>query len=117
MFRLGDIMKNTDSRFLSEKQKEQQIRKKRFNKKLWIALGLYILSILSYIVYKNLSPALADANFSDLTVQGIEILCGFIGSGSAIAGVMVFAKSLHNPLTEEEAEELAEKDRIEKCGK
>lgn len=44
----------------------------------------------------------------------ITSLLGLIGCIMVIVGVCTFAKSLHDPLTPKEAQELAEKDKIEK---
>ena len=47
----------------------------------------------------------------------ISLFCNIlkmIGCIMVIVGVCVFAKSLHDPLTPKEAQELAEKDKIEK---
>ncbi len=98
----------------SETQIEEIVRKQIFKRKLLIAFFLYLSALASYFLMKNLDIFLK--NPQSTAYENVElILKGWYGIGSIIA-VMIFAKSLHNPLTPSESRELQEKDTYEKTG-
>ena len=109
-------MKKIDTFYMSEKQIEQMKRKRKFNKKIAISAVLYLVSVATFLVLPKMSPVLANMGYSVVDIETIKSIFEILGGTSAIAGVMTFAKSLHDPLTEKEAQELAEKDDIEKGG-
>ena len=95
-------------------QIEALVRKSIFRRKLLVALFLYLSSIASYFLMKNLNVFLESPQST--TYEIIEaILKLWTGLGSIVA-VMVFAKSLHSPLTPSESRELYEIETYEKTG-
>ncbi len=93
---------------------EALVRKSIFRRKLLVAFSLYALSILSYLFFSN-----TDLFFKDPQSATCETICALakiLGGISAIASVMIFAKSLHDPLTPSESRELQEKETYEKTG-
>lgn len=109
-------MKKIDTFYLSDKQIEQLKRKKKFNKKLAVSAVLFLISLACYLTVNSIPSFLTDAGFLSLPAEELSIIINGIGGLSGISAAMTFAKSLHDPLTEEEAKELAEKDAIEKGG-
>ena len=96
----------------SESQIETLVRKYILQKKLLIALLIYILATISVIALENIDKFLGSSessvyNFAELTLK-------FIGGFGSIISVMMFAKTLHNPLTPNEEKELQEKETYEK---
>lgn len=101
---------------MSEKQIEQTKRKKILNKKMATASVIYLVAIASCFALKYIPPVLLKAGVPNMSVETISLILKGIGGFGSIGGVCLFAKSLHDPLTEKEAKELEEKDAIEKVG-
>lgn len=109
-------MKKIDTFFMSEKQIEQMKRKKKWNKKMTISAILILSSIASGIALGYVPEILLSSGVPSLSVEYIELILGGIAGLGSIGGFATLSKTLHDPLTPKEAEELAEKDAIEKGG-
>lgn len=110
-------MKNYDSFFMSDKQIEQMKREKKWNKKMAISGTLVLAAFASFFAAGFVPTAIINAGGSQFIAEALNLVFRGIYSFGTIAGVCSFAKALHDPLTENEAKELAEKDAIEKGGK
>ena len=97
-----------DSFFMSEEQIEQLKRKKNWNKKMAKSAKWFLIAIATGLL--NSVPAIASVNLISWALEGLQIFGVFYG-------VCNFSKSLHDPLTEKEAQELAEREEIEKGGR
>lgn len=106
-------MKEIDTFYLSEKQIEQYKRKRKFNYKMKKAATLFLVGVASSIALGFIPEKVTAMGI------GVSLAINFaklFSSGTVIKGVCDFAKALHQPLTEKEAQELAERDAIEKGG-
>ena len=91
------------------------VQKAIFKRKLLLALAFYLSSLLAHVGISNLDILIADVTSKTYTtVEALLEIWYFLG---AFIAAMIFAKTLHDPLTPEEARELAEKDKIEKTGR
>jgi len=109
-------MKEIDSFYMSDKQIEKMKREKIWNKKMAKTSKWFLTCVASILVFGIVPDVLTKIGVSlDITnsVAGLSLA---ISSLSGIIGCCKFAKALHEPLTEKETEELAEKDAIEKGG-
>lgn len=93
---------------------EKLVQKAIFKRKLLLALAIYLSSLLALVGIYNLDIFIADV--TSKTYENVEALLQIWYGLGALIAVMVLAKTLHDPLTPEEARELAEKDKIEKTG-
>ena len=114
---IDKIYKKTRTKYpdiKSEQQIEKLVRKSIFRRKLLVVIFLYLSSIASYFLMKNLNVFFENPQS---TIYGNVkfILEGWSSLGSIIA-VLIFAKLLHNPLTPSESRELQEKETYEKTG-
>ena len=98
----------------NEHRMDALMRRAIFKRNLIVVLLLYLLSIASFILLANLGVFINDPK-SDPYQEAAAAL-KLLGGGGAVLSTIVFARSLHDPLTPAEAEELLEKEAREKTG-
>ena len=110
-------MKQIDTFYLSEKQIEQLKRKRKFNKKMIKSATLFLLGSATLLSLGFVPALLANYGVTQSVIDSVYNYMIIGGGLSNIIGVCSFAKALHQPLTKNEAQELAERDAIEKRGR
>lgn len=97
---------------------KQEIEKRKciWNKKTKRAGLIILISFASFFLAGYVPLWMTDAGLPYEAAHLVNLIFRGIYSFGTIAGVCLFCKSLHDPLTEAEAKELAEKDRKEKTG-
>lgn len=98
-----------------ESQIETLVREYIFQKKILLAILIYILATISIIALENIDKFLGSSESS--VYNFAELALKFIGGFGTIISVMMFARALHDPLTPNEEKELQEKDTYEKTGR
>jgi len=95
---------------------EQKKRRQIFSKKMKRAGLLFLIAAVSFFASGFVPAALLDAGCSMELAELASLIFRGIYSLGTIISVILFAGSLHDPLTRKEAEELAETERKEKTG-
>ena len=106
-------MKKYDSFYLSEAQIEELKRKKKWNKKMTKS-AVIMLTALSSLIIGGFVPSFG---LGAALTAGIQHVLKGVHLFGTIAGVCTFAGALHDPLTPEEAKELADRETIDKVGR
>lgn len=101
---------------MSEKQKEMSKRKRIWNKKMRLYGLLILVSFACFFLAGFVPTAMINLGCSEVTAHVVNMIFRGIHCIGVIVGVLGFAKALHDPLTDKEAEELAEQERREKTG-
>lgn len=95
---------------------EMEKRKRTSNKKMKRAGLLILIGITCCLLSLFVPGLIRQAGYDSKLVDLLELslACGYCVCG--LLGVMKFVSSLHDPLTEEEAKELVQFDKLEKTG-
>lgn len=93
---------------------EEKIRNKRFKKKMIRSGVLLLVSFASFFLAGLLPPWMLDIGLPRKAAESVNLIFRGIYAFGTIAAVCMFCKTLHDPLTEKEAQELAEKEEQEK---
>lgn len=97
----------------NEGQIEILVRKYILKRKLLIAFFLFALSLLLFLFVLN-NISVFFKNLSHDIVDSIYNYTIILGASSMIAAIMVFVKTMYDPLTPNESKELQERETFEK---